>query len=136
MRLLLLHRHLHFERFDLNWAVKLSLLAFLFLFGIVHCTADDGLQKTVDHLISTVETSKCTFIRNGSDHTPKEAAEHMRKKYNYYKKEIRTPEDFIAKCATKSELSGKPYMVKFPDGKTQKCEEWLRSLLKESKPVS
>jgi hypothetical protein len=116
--------------------VKLSLFIALLFVGLLSCLAEDSatLQKTVNHLIATVENSKCTFLRNGSDHTPKEAADHMRKKYNYFKKEIRTPADFIAKCATKSELSGKPYMVKFPDGKTQSCEEWLKQELKNYQP--
>jgi len=89
------------------------------------------LEKTINHLLTTVENSKCTFIRNGSEHSPKEAADHMRKKFNYYKKEIKTPSDFLDKCATKSELSGKPYMVKLPDGKTVKCREWLDEELKK-----
>lgn len=103
------------------------------LLGSLVVLAEDKttLNKTIDHLIATVENSKCTFVRNGSDHTPKEAAEHMRKKYDYYKKEIKTPADFIEKCASKSELSGKPYLVKFSDGKTVKCKDWLDEELKK-----
>src|SRR5689334_3961914 len=101
------------------------ILMLALLFGSRTAFAEEkaSLPQTVDHLISMVEKSKCIFIRNGSEHTPKEAAEHMRKKYNYFKKDIKTPADFIEKCASKSELSGKPYLVKLPDGKTIKCED-------------
>lgn len=95
--------------------------------------ADDTepVSKTVDYLIAAVEKSDLKFLRNGDEHAPKAAAEHMRKKFNHFKKDIKTPEDFIAKCASKSELSGKPYMVKKPDGTTEKCEDWLRAKLEE-----
>jgi len=112
--------------------MKFYILILGLLFGSLSLFADEkaNLQQTIDHLIATVENSKCTFIRNGSEHTPKEAAEHMRKKYDYYKKEIKTPSDFINKCASKSELSGKPYMIKLPDGKTVKCRDWMDEELK------
>ena len=57
----------------------------------------------------------------------------MRRKYDRFKKEIKSIDDFVAKCASKSELSGKPYMVKTPDGKTIKCEDWLKERAVEEK---
>jgi hypothetical protein len=107
-----------------------------FLFALLSCFVALGgenrsLDQTIERMITSVEKSQCTFIRNGSDHTPKDAAAHMRRKYNHFKKQIRTPADFIEKCASKSELSGKAYLVKLPDGKTVKCEDWLREKLKE-----
>jgi hypothetical protein len=101
-------------------------------FSIALCAAEkESLNRTIDYLIGQVEKSECKFVRNGDEHTGKEASEHMRAKYNHFKKEIKTPEDFIAKCASKSELSGKPYMVRKPDGETVKCEEWLKSALED-----
>jgi hypothetical protein len=92
----------------------------------------EPLSKTVDYLIAQVEKADgVKFIRNGDEHTGKEAAEHMRRKYNHFKKEIKTPEDFIEKCAAKSELSGKPYLIKKPDGTTEKCQDWMKSMLEE-----
>jgi hypothetical protein len=108
-------------------ALFLLLLAFSM---IALCAADsEPVSKTVDYLIAQVEKSDCKFIRNGDEHTAKEASEHMRAKYNHFKKEIKTPDDFIQKCASKSELSGKPYLVKRPDGSTEKCEDWMKNLL-------
>jgi hypothetical protein len=93
--------------------------------------ADESLSKTIDSLLKSVETSDCKFVRNGDEHTGKEAAEHMRRKYDHFKKQIKTTDDFIEKCASKSELSGKPYMIKLPDGAKVKAEDWMHARLKE-----
>jgi hypothetical protein len=44
---------------------------------------------------------------------------------------VKTTGDFIAGIASKSYLSGKPYLVKFPDGHTQPTGDWLRARLAE-----
>lgn len=102
------------------------------------CAAEtEPLAKTVDYLIAQVEKAEgVKFMRNDDEHTGKEAAEHMRRKYNHFKKEIKTPEDFIEKCAAKSELSGKPYMIKKSDGSTEKCQDWMKSMLEEHRKSS
>jgi len=58
-----------------------------------------------------------TFIRNGQAHTPQEAVAHVRAKYEHFKGQIKTPEDFIRLAATKSLLTGQPYLVRTRDGK-------------------
>jgi hypothetical protein len=71
------------------------------------------------------------FIRNGSEYTGKEAAEHLRMKLNNVGKRALTAEDFIRLCASKSFISGKPYMIRTSDGKTIKSEEYFREKLGE-----
>lgn len=44
---------------------------------------------------------------------------------------MKTTEDFITGIASKSFLSGKPYLVKFADGHTQPTGAWLRAQLAE-----
>ena len=44
---------------------------------------------------------------------------------------VKTTEDFITGIASKSFLSGKPYLVKFADGHTQPTGECLRAHLAE-----
>ena len=44
---------------------------------------------------------------------------------------VQTADDFISLCASKSFISGKPYMIKSSDGKTVKSEEYFREKLKE-----
>ncbi len=91
----------------------------------------ESLEQTISYLIDCVANSKATFIRNGTSHTPAEAAEHIRAKYAHFKKEIKTPEDFIRLSASKSLLSGKPYLVRLPDGKEMHLDAWLTDALKQ-----
>jgi Family of unknown function (DUF5329) len=91
----------------------------------------ESLDQTISFLIDYVANSKATFIRNGGSYTPAEAAEHIKAKYAHFKKDIRTPEDFIRLSASKSILSGKPYLVRLPDGKEMHLDAWLTDALKQ-----
>jgi hypothetical protein len=53
----------------------------------------------------------------------------MRRKYNYFKDEIKTPEDFVRLCASKSLRSGRAYMLRLADGNLLRCDQWLLSQL-------
>ena len=86
----------------------------------------DPLADEIAHLIDFVRTSSCTFIRNGSDYTGSEAADHIQAKYEHFKDEIRTVEDFIDRAASKSLTSGKPYEVRCA-GKTIPAADWIRA---------
>ena len=96
----------------------------------------ESLDETISYLIDCVANSKATFIRNGSSYTPAEAAEHIKAKYAHFKKDIRTPEDFIRLSASKSLLSGKPYLVRLPDGKEMHLDAWLTDALKQHRSHS
>jgi hypothetical protein len=49
----------------------------------------------------------------------------MNSKYEYFRDKIRTPEDFIQRCASKSLMSGKPYLVVLENGEEVRTDEWL-----------
>ena len=107
----------------------LALLCFGFLGAFAAET--DTTKAKIESLIAAVEKSDAKFLRNGDEHAGQDAAKHMRRKYDHFKKEIKTTDDFIAKCASKSEISGKPYMIKLADGKLVKCEDWMKAKLVE-----
>lgn len=87
-------------------------------------------DQKIQHLISAVESlSGCTFIRNGSEHTPHEAAEHLRRKLNSAGGNIHTVDDFITQIAASSSLSGEEYQIRFQDGRTLPAHEYLREEL-------
>ena len=94
-------------------------------------TPAEDVAAAIEHLLATIASSELVFVRNGDEHTGAAAAGHIRKKREHYAKEIKTAEDFIAKAATKSELSGKPYAVKLADGKRVPLAEWLGARLAE-----
>ena len=85
----------------------------------------EDLEETIAYLLEFVRTSDVIFIRNGKEHSAEDAVKHIQKKYNHYKKKIKTPEDFIEKSATKSMMSGKLYQIKLNDGTVITCKDWL-----------
>lgn len=100
-------------------------------------TADPAAPKLtenqkIESLIKIVaELKDAKFIRNGKEHDAKTAADHLRKKWDYAKKEVKTARDFIDKIATKSYLGGKPYLIRFADGREFKAADYLSERLKE-----
>jgi hypothetical protein len=86
-------------------------------------------EQTIQHLLGYVSGSDLTFVRNASEYTPTEAAEHMLKKYRHFRDDIETPGDFIELCATKSLISGKPYLVIDRQGNVLRTSDWLRAEL-------
>ncbi len=70
------------------------------------------------------------FIRNGTEHSPKEAAEHLRLKWRNAGRRVQTAPDFIRLCASQSSMSGKPYEIRFADGRTVLARDWLWTELK------
>ena len=79
----------------------------------------------IEHLLSFVKTSPCEINRNGDLHKGNEAVSHIKKKYEYFKSDIKTSEQFIEYAATKSTFSGRHYMVKCGEGKSFKTKAWL-----------
>jgi hypothetical protein len=91
----------------------------------------DDLSESIEYLLDFVTNSECTFIRNEKEHTPQEAAAHMRKKYDHFKHEIKTPEDFIRLAASRSLMTKKPYVIRTKDGKIMPSETWLQEALRQ-----
>ena len=89
----------------------------------------EDLSAAIKYLLAFVEKSECTFIRNNKAHTAKEAVNHMKLKYAHFRDDIITPEDFIRLSASKSLISGRPYMVRTKAGQLMKSETWLLEAL-------
>ena len=81
-------------------------------------------QAEIDHLLTFIAGSPCAFIRNGVAYDGPQAVDHIKDKYDHYRDDIRSAEDFIALAASKSALSGKPYLVQC-DGAEMPAAEWL-----------
>jgi hypothetical protein len=85
----------------------------------------------IQYLISSIETLKgAEFIRNGKVYGAGKAADHLRFKLKWAGDRVKTAEDFIRLCATKSSLSGKPYLIRFSDGSTVEAEVFFHNRLK------
>lgn len=89
----------------------------------------ETVADEITYLLDTIRHSSCTFIRNGKGYDGAAAADHISAKYEHFKPEIRTTEDFIARAATKSEMTGVPYQVRCNDGAPTAAADWLRAAL-------
>ena len=113
---------------------KILIIIFVFvaLFNFVAIAQDNIENKKIEFLISSVQNLKgAKFIRNGSQHDCVEAAKHLRLKLEKAGNHVRTADDFIRLCASKSYITGNSYLIKFSDGKTVSSEKYLRDRLKE-----
>ncbi len=111
--------------------IMVTAFVILALFSGAVSAQDNIEKKKIEFLISSVENLKgVKFIRNGSEHNGKEAAQHLRMKLQNVLV-VETADDFIRLCASKSSVTGKPYMIKLSDGKTIKSEKYFREKLKE-----
>ena len=96
----------------------------------VACPAElsSTAQSEIGHLLTYIEQSGCQFYRNGTWYRDARVArEHVELKYRYFagKGRVDSTEDFIEWAATKSVLSGKPYMVKSGEGPAVPLARWL-----------
>ena len=115
-------------------SILITSFMLLVLFLGVVIAQDDIERKKIDYLITSIEHIEGSkFIRNGTEHGGKEAAEHLRSKLKSAGGKVKNADDFIRLCASKSIISGKPYKIKTPDGKTINSEQYFREKLKEYK---
>jgi hypothetical protein len=85
-------------------------------------------KEKIEGLIKHVEGLKeVKFIRNDQEYDAKAAGKFLRGKWEAREKEVKTVDDFIEKVASKSSTTGKPYLLRFKEGKEVKGGEYLRA---------
>ena len=89
----------------------------------------EALDTTIQYLIAYVKESDVTFERNFFHHDPVEAARHIERKYQHFRDEIDSPEEFIELCATASLVTGMPYLIVDGQGNEMPAGEWLNTEL-------
>ncbi len=112
--------------------VLLSALCLFFVMPLRPSAALADLTPTaeqeISHLLDYVETCGCQFCRNDTwIDDMKAARQHAELKYRYFlrKGRIHSAEDFITWAASKSEMSGKPYLVRCGSASPQLTAQWL-----------
>ncbi|MGZ8436632.1 MAG: DUF5329 family protein [Candidatus Binatia bacterium] len=89
-------------------------------------------KQKIEALIKQVgDLKEAKFVRNGSTYEPATAVRFLRGKWNANKADINSARDFIEKVATKSGTSGKPYLMRYSDGKEIPSREFLLAELKK-----
>jgi len=75
-----------------------------------HADVPESQVAEVEYLLSFIKTnSSCLFVRNGREYTGTRAHRHVLRKYEYFRDEIKSTEDFIALSASESTISGESY---------------------------
>jgi hypothetical protein len=85
----------------------------------------------IEYLLHAIGQSNCVFTRNGKDHSPTEAEDHLRMKYSRTKSRIKTAEAFIDRLASESSWTGKPYTMSCTNEQTEHSKQWLYRELKQ-----
>lgn len=116
--------------------VMATLVATAFAIGAASLGAVEEKPATekqkIEALIKHVEGLKdAVFVRNGSEYSAKNAAKFLRGKWDSNKAKIKTAKDFIEKAASESSTSGKPYLIRFKDGKETKSGAYLTAELRK-----
>ena len=95
-------------------------------------------KQEIHGLLHAVGSSGCEFIRGGTPHAGAKAQTHLFLKYEYLeaRDQLKSAEDFIAKAATRSSMSGEAYAMRCGDAPPQRCDEWLMTRLKAMRQTS
>jgi hypothetical protein len=87
-------------------------------------------QRTIEALIESVaHLTDATFLRNGKSYPSSSAARFLREKWRSRQSEVRSAEDFIDRVASSSSTTGKPYLIRFANGREVSSAEYLRGEL-------
>jgi hypothetical protein len=116
--------------------MRLPALFLAFCLGFlkpVLLAGDLNTNAEIEFLLRFLQASDCRFIRSGKEYPPHEAAEHLRMKLGKAGARVKTADKFISGIASKSYLTGKPYLVRLPNGTTQPAETWLTKALEKQR---
>jgi len=111
---------------------SLVILLLLLLVPVVLRARGADEEKRIEHLLQTVESLKgAIFIRNGTEYDATEAGKHLRLKLKLAGDRVKTAEDFIKVCASRSSFSGDAYKIRLQDGTTIESAPFLKAKLRE-----
>ncbi len=89
-------------------------------------------REKIEGLINRIATfSDIIFIRNGKSYTAANAAKFLRGKWQAGEADINSTNDFIDKIGSFSSTTGKPYLIRFRDGREMSSALFLREQLKK-----
>ena len=92
---------------------------------VIDADVPEAQKPEVEHLIAYLAGSDCRMVRNGKGYSGWDSAKHVQRKYDHFRDDINSTEDFIRLSATKSQRSGKPYKVKCPGQDPVLSANWL-----------
>jgi hypothetical protein len=92
--------------------------------------------ERIERLIAAIGARQdLRFLRNGSDYPASDAARFLREKFKARSDGVTTAEGFVERIATRSSTTGRPYLIRWPDGREQAAAEFLLAELKRIAPA-
>jgi hypothetical protein len=114
--------------------ILLVLVGFIIGFTAAESLSENKTEETkkIELLLARLEAMQnVVFIRNGKEYSSNKAADHLHLKWKKAGRRVKTAEDFIELCGSRSSISGKPYKMRFPDGRIENSAVVLKELLKK-----
>src|SRR5262252_10218754 len=113
-----------------RWAAPIAALAVCV--GVAAAELTSTAQKEITKLLDRIESSNCSFGRNGDWYPPAEARKHLQMKLDYMVKRnmLGSTEEFISKAATASSVSGEAYQIRCGAQPPVASATWLTAELK------
>jgi hypothetical protein len=104
-----------------------SLLPCLFAAVAAAAPLSPAARVEIDALVSKLETSGCEINRNGTWYPAADVRSHLETKLNYLEKRgaVENAEQFIERAASKSSMSGRPYLIRCGDQPAMETGAWL-----------
>ncbi|MCU0590112.1 MAG: DUF5329 domain-containing protein [Desulfobacterales bacterium] len=87
------------------------------------------VQRIEELIAAVAHQTDAAFIRNNQTYDSTIAAEFLRRKWQAQAARVGSAEDFIEKVASFSSTSGRPYLIRFGDGREIPCSVFLRAEL-------
>ena len=110
----------------------IAIIAIIFCSWSVSAGIENNAEKEIFHLFDYLEKSNCEFNRNGTWYVSQEAVTHLKRKYQWLLKKglINSAEQFIDRAASRSSMSGEPYLVRCGGSKPIDSSNWFTDELK------
>ena len=110
-----------------------GVLLFLAAAAVVRADEKPATEKQkIEALLKHVEDMRdAKMVRNDREYDAKTAARFLRGKWEANEAEIKTAKDFIEKAASVSSTTGRPYLIRFKDGKEMKSGDYLLAELEK-----
>jgi hypothetical protein len=109
------------------------LLALAGVFWASGAWALEGRERArIEGLLAALSAQEdLAFVRNGQAYPAQKAASHLRAKLKRAGDKVATAEEFIEHLASGSSMSGRPYLVRYPDGREEPSRDYFFRLLSQ-----
>lgn len=121
------------QRFTILLSPAVCFLACISLAGpLLAQSAPPAEKAKIEALIHRVnELQEAKFIRNGREYDVGVAVRFLRSKWRANDKDVKSARDFVDKVGSASGTSGKPYLIRFKDGREIPSRDFLLALLRK-----